>query len=228
MRRWALSIVGALALVLAGIGGARLHGPAVRQIASSTSGLVAVVYSGDGGWTRLDDSLAQALARDGVGVVGVDSLKYFWRARTPQGAADDLAALLAAPGGGDPASRIVLVGYSFGADALPVIVQRLPPDLRRRIAALVLIAPETLGELNVRPGAWLGLHPPDAYPVAPVVAALSDVPITCIYGLAERRDACPTFGPEVRKIALPGGHHFAGDRAAAGRALADAIRPAWR
>jgi type IV secretory pathway VirJ component len=31
--------------------------------------------------------------------------------------------------------KIVLVGYSFGADALPAIVPRLPADLRGQIRA---------------------------------------------------------------------------------------------
>ena len=35
--------------------------------------------------------------------------------------------------------QIVLVGFSFGADALPAIVPRLPPDLRHHIRLVGLV-----------------------------------------------------------------------------------------
>ena len=35
--------------------------------------------------------------------------------------------------------RVLLVGYSFGADVLPFVVNRLPPDLRDRVASVSLL-----------------------------------------------------------------------------------------
>ena len=61
---------------------------------AATSDLFAVFLSGDGGWAGIDKNVAAALAARGISVAGVDSLRYFWTARTPQGLAADLDRIL--------------------------------------------------------------------------------------------------------------------------------------
>src|SRR5262245_60453823 len=41
-------------------------------------GVLAVIYSGDGGWRDLDRTVGEWLAAHGIHVVGVDALRYFW------------------------------------------------------------------------------------------------------------------------------------------------------
>jgi alpha-beta hydrolase superfamily lysophospholipase len=86
----------------------------------SRGGPVAVVASGDGGWTHLAPAVAELLAARGYFVVGLDSKAYlssFTRGETTLATADvprDFEALLdyAARGGSGPP---VLVGISEGA-----------------------------------------------------------------------------------------------------------------
>jgi len=47
------------------------------------TGMLAIVLSGDGGWRDLDQTVARALQDAGVSVVGIDSLRYFWRRKSP-------------------------------------------------------------------------------------------------------------------------------------------------
>ena len=54
----------------------------------------AIMLSGDGGWAGLDREVAAVLAANGVPVVGWDSLRYFWKSRTPEGAARDLGRVI--------------------------------------------------------------------------------------------------------------------------------------
>lgn len=212
-------LIAGVALVCAGFA-LKLAGPWRLDLASHSSGDLAVVYSGDGGWVALDQAVAKAVSHSGRAVVGVDALRYFWTARTPPEAAADLAAIVRER----PEGRVVLIGYSFGADALPIIVRALPADVRGRLAGLVLIGPEAKGDLEFRPSQWWGAHTPNAYPVASSVAALRGLPVTCLYGREDRRHAaCPAFPAWVRKIALPGGHHFNGDFTALGRAVDQAL-----
>ena len=49
----------------------------VELPAKGGNGQLAIVISGDGGWRDLDKTIAEALQRDGVSVVGIDSLRYF-------------------------------------------------------------------------------------------------------------------------------------------------------
>jgi type IV secretory pathway VirJ component len=224
-RPWLISVVALLGLAAIACAAlaVKLDGPWLIRQPSPAGGDLAIIYSGDGGWVALDDALARALADSGRSVVGVDALRYFWRPRPSQPAAQDLAQIIREHGG-DRRRGVVLVGYSFGADALPIIVRDLPAEARARIAALVLVGPEAKGDLEFRPSQWWGAHTSDAYDVAAVVGALKGVPITCIYGMQDRRHAaCPGFAAPVRKVGLPGGHHFNGDFTGLRRALAAAL-----
>ena len=82
--------------------------------------LLAVLLTGDGGWAAGDKSMAQALAQRGVAVVGLNSARYVDRARTPDEAASDLARIVRHFLGAWHRQRVVLIGYSRGAEPGPV------------------------------------------------------------------------------------------------------------
>ncbi len=116
--------------------------PLVEVPPQGDSGRVAVFYSGDGGWAALDQGVSARLAAAGVEVIGMNSLKYFWRERTPEEAAADLARIVRkALTGRPPSTKVLLIGYSSGADVMPFMVNRLPQELRLRVATVTLIAP---------------------------------------------------------------------------------------
>ena len=94
---------------------------------------LAVMFSGDGGWAMLDRAVAAELAQNGLATVGWDSLSYFWSARQPSEVALDLERVLRHYLKAWQKSRIVLIGYAFGADVLPAVINQLPSELRERI-----------------------------------------------------------------------------------------------
>lgn len=213
-----------LALVAAGVAGwlSRQDDrqPAAVTPAVGSGDTLAVIYSGDGGWAAIDRGMTDGLVRAGVPVVGYSSLRYFGPGRTAQGAANDLAAVLRRYMAQWGKRRVLLVGYSFGADALPAIMPRLPADLRARVRLLALVGLEPRGELKVHPGSWLNRAGPDAYATVPAVAALRGVPMVCIYGSREARSVCPGLPPTlIRRVELRGGHHFDRDYGAISRAI---------
>lgn len=186
---------------------------------------LAVLYSGDGGWGPLDQKIARRLADNGVPTIGVNSLSYFRTDRTADAVASDLADSLRAHERQWDRRKVVLIGYSFGADALPAIIPRLPADVRAQVSRVVLIGAGPTGDLRFHPASWLNLTPRDSFPVAPAIAALKDVKITCVYGDKERHDICPDLpDAQIAKIRLPGGHHFNGDYATLGEAVLRASR----
>jgi hypothetical protein len=108
--------------------------------------------------------------------------------------------------------KIVLIGYSFGADALPAIVPLLPADLRAQIKGVVLIGTGPARRPDVPPRQLAEPSTADSFAVAPAVEALKGLPMTCIYGDKERLDICPTLpATTIRQVKLHGGHHFDGD-----------------
>ncbi len=186
---------------------------------------LAVLYSGDGGWGPLDQKVARRLADNGIPTLGVNSLAYFRKDRTPDDVAADLASHLRTYGQQWGRRKVVLIGYSFGADALPAIIPKLPQDVRAQVSRVVLIGTGPDGDLRFHPVSWLNLAPRDSFPVAPAIAALKDVKITCVYGDKERRDICPDLPDDkVAKVRLPGGHHFNGDYGRLGDAVLEASR----
>src|SRR5262249_40791318 len=64
--------------------------PLVEVAGSRKKDQLAVIVTGDGGWASIDRDIGDYLASQGIAVVGFDSLKYFWKSRTPEGAAKDL------------------------------------------------------------------------------------------------------------------------------------------
>ena len=213
-------------------GGGGAHGPAAAPLppvddlplvevpAKQPAGdLLAVIVSGDGGWAGIDHDVANVLAGKGVPVVGLNSLQYFWSARTPDAAAADLQRIarhyLAAWG----RQQLLLVGYSLGADVLPFMASRLPPDLLGRVRLIVLLGPSRMTSFEFHLTDWLGGSGGGDRPVLPEVAKLRGRPLLCLYGQEETDSLCTEIGGLGKAVALQGSHHFGGDYAA----LADRI-----
>jgi len=194
--------------------------PLVEVAAVGGGDTLAVLYSGDGGWAGIDAGLAGDFAKAGVPVVGVNSLRYFWNQRSAPEAAADLTAVLDHYMATWRRPKVILVGYSFGADALPAIVSRLSPQLRAHVRLMALVGVGRTGELKFQPGSWLNMSSAGAYPIAPVLAGLGALPRVCIFGDHDPHEACTRFSPgEVRAVRLAGGHHFDGDYAPVSAAI---------
>jgi type IV secretory pathway VirJ component len=173
---------------------------------------LAVIISGDGGWAGLDREVAGALAEKGVPVVGLDSLRYFWTARTPDGASQDLARILRHYLAAWGRKEAVLIGYSLGADVLPFMAQRLPADLLGRVRLITLLGPDRSASFEFHVGEWLGLGGSGEQPVLPEVRKLAGHHVLCLYGKREDDSLCPQLAPALGKaVALSGAHHFGGD-----------------
>jgi type IV secretory pathway VirJ component len=227
-REWLPTLSRLIAPMLAAVPGAQADSalqdlPLTLLPASGKGGpadVMAVIYSGDGGWLGLDRDLGGQLAARGVPVVGLDSLSYFWTARTPGGAGRDLTRIIAAYSRRWNRPRILLIGYSFGADALPAIVNALPPDVRAQVESLSLLGLGQTADFQFHLSSWLDIASAQSQPTVPEVVRLKGMTIRCIRGDVETESACPAIPKEVATIiTVPGGHHF--DRNAA--LLADII-----
>ncbi len=173
----------------------------------------ALLLTGDGGWAGLDQELAARLAANGVPTVALNSLKYFWTERTPELTARDVARVMRHYLTAWHAQRVLLIGYSFGADVLPFVVNRLPPDLRARVASLSLLGIDARASFQIHIADWVGGD--DAGPpTRPEFAALGSLPVLCIYGEGESDSICPELpAGTVTREQIGKGHHFSGEYA---------------
>ena len=174
---------------------------------------LAVFISGDGGWAGIDRQVSTELAARGVAVVGLDSLRYFWKKRGPDEAAQDLRRILQHYFPAWKKSRALLIGYSQGADVLPFMTSRLPRDLLAQVQLVALLGPSRTADFEFHLTDWLGITSSEpSLPVLPEVQKLRGMRILCFSGDEEKDSLCELLGPSLAEsIVLKGGHHFGGD-----------------
>lgn len=185
--------------------------PLIELPTNSNSGKLALIVSGDGGWAGIDKQVAESLNKEGIAVVGLNSLQYFWTKKNPEMAGKDLARILNYYSKTWDAQKFVLIGYSTGADTLPFMVSRLPETLKSKIQAVALLGMAKDANFEFHVSDWL-YSSDGIYKVIPEVQKLKGMNVMCIYGEDETDNACSLLDKtSFNLIKMKGGHHFAGD-----------------
>lgn len=180
--------------------------------AGEPSDSFAVIVTGDGGWAGIDRQIGEFLASKGVPVVGFNSLQYFWTRRTPEESSRDLARVLQHYVIEWKKENVILVGYSFGADVLPFLADRLPSAILPRLKLIALLGPEKSADFEFHLTDWLGEDSDSARQVLPEVERLKGIRLLCVYGEKEEDSLCRDLGPVSASIVpISGGHHFGGE-----------------
>ncbi|HEX8213830.1 MAG TPA: AcvB/VirJ family lysyl-phosphatidylglycerol hydrolase [Longimicrobium sp.] len=186
---------------------------------------MAVILSGDGPLAELGNRLADDLRAAGIPAVVWHSASYYWTARTPEEAAGDLDLVIRHFGELWRRERVLVVGYSMGADVAPFLLNRLPEATRGRVdgVALLALANDAVFEFRVRQ--WWTRSSAPSRAVRPELEKLRDLRVLCIHGQGDENGACPemaTSGATV--VELRGGHHFRGDYPRLKRIVLDLAR----
>jgi type IV secretory pathway VirJ component len=191
---------------------------------ATPSDTFAIMLSGDGGWAGLDKEVAAALSADGIPVVGLDSLRYFWTARTPEGLAADLGRMIDFYVRQLGKQRVLLVGYSQGADVLPFAVNRLTPAARPHVALTAVMGMSEHALFEFHMSNWIS-DDNSGPPTLPEVDRIGGN-VLCIYGEDETDSLCPRLDShKVTVVKLKGGHHFDGNYAALARTIMTSTHP---
>jgi type IV secretory pathway VirJ component len=194
--------------------------PEVRDLAlaevpvpqAARTDTMAIILTGDGGWADLDTHIATGLAARGIPTIGWSSLRYYWTARTPDGAAVDLARIIHHYMAQWSVNRVILVGYSFGADVLPFLVNRLPNSLLPHVQSAVLLGLSQTADFEFHVSDWIGDRR-SSYQTVPEVERLK-VPVLCVRGANEDDSGCRSLkGVHIMLREVGQGHHFSGDYA---------------
>jgi type IV secretory pathway VirJ component len=154
-------------------------------------------------------------------VVGWDSLRYFWRRKTPEQAAADLAAVIDAYERKWGCDEIALIGYSFGADAMPSFYSRLDAAMRKRVAMISILSSGEAADWDINVDDWLGVA---ATPLGAAVATLPGDRTQCFFGDRDEGRTCDLFAVRGAEIfPKSGAHQMDGDYDRLGREIADGI-----
>ena len=198
--------------------------PATPATRHEGSDVLAVLITGDGGWADIDQDVSRALAGRGVSVVGLSTLKYFWTPRTPEGSAKDLERILRYYMPRWKKDRVLLIGYSLGADILPFMASRLPEELITKTTLIVLLGLDGNTNFEFHLSDWLGGSGKKGLPTLPEVAKLSGIPLLCLYGKEDSECVCSKIHQTAAtSVALPGAHHFGGNYPALAALIMNAL-----
>lgn len=176
---------------------------------------VAVFISGDGGWRDIDKQIAEFLSERGIAIVGINSLRYFWRRKEPAQIATDVSRVVAHYSKLWQTRNVSLVGYSLGANVIPFAWEKLDKTTQNAVQVMVLLGLEPSTEFEITVQGWLGMTSSKEQEVRPHLSGVPAAKVMCIYGSKEKEDnetAC--VFPELAHAQLvqrPGGHHFDGD-----------------
>jgi type IV secretory pathway VirJ component len=186
--------------------------PLTELPAKATHGVLAIVYSGDGGWRDLDKDIAEYLAAHGVPTVGLDMLRYYWAWKSPMDSAADLSRLIRHYRSVWGINRVLLVGYSFGADVLPALFNLLPPADRNSVAQISLLALSANANFEVSVGEWLTDKSASTQPTRADIDRINPSLLQCFSGADDKDAICEQLARDgIEVVTTSGGHHFDGD-----------------
>lgn len=195
---------------------------------AAKAGTLAVFVSGDGGWRDIDKRIAEELAAQGVAVVGIDALRYFWGRKSPETVARDIERIIATYGQRWQVRRVALLGFSLGADALPLAWSHLGPATRDQVRLVALMGLGTTADLEVSVTGLLGIASAQAVDARPALRTLPASRVLCFFGTDEK--AAGESGcllPELAGATLverPGGHHLNRDYGPVAKAILARLR----
>lgn len=186
--------------------------PIKEWVAKSHNQPLMVYLSGDGGMNKFSVALCEGLNSKGFDVIALNSKSYFWSKKTPEKTADDICRLLREKLAGRKNQQIVLIGYSFGADVVPFILNRMPDEIDDKVLVSFLLASSGTTDFEIHWADIMGQNIKRSMDVVSEINKLRDERIIIISASDDKtldvgRITLKRFTREV----LPGGHHFDGD-----------------
>lgn len=102
-----------------------------------------ILFSGDGGWIDFIDIWAKAFQKKGISVIGFNTISHFVKEKTPDQIADDLQRVFKNFSHALKKKKVMIGGYSFGAEILPFAYNKIDSIYKSVITKLLLCAPST-------------------------------------------------------------------------------------
>lgn len=171
---------------------------------------VALLISGDGGWYGFEQSIADDLAKYGIPTIGLDAKKYFWKRRSPEETASDISKALIYYSKMWEKERLLMIGYSLGAEMVPFIVNRLPEEVKLKVWSSVLLSPAINTDFEIHISNMIGMgNRQNTYNVPDEIKKMQTARTLIIFGSGEKSPVPELLnGIPVTIRLIPGDHHY--------------------
>ncbi|HEY5462412.1 MAG TPA: AcvB/VirJ family lysyl-phosphatidylglycerol hydrolase [Hanamia sp.] len=185
----------------------------IKEWAASSHDKPLLFYiSGDGGFNKFSNDLCESLNEKGFDVVALDAKSYFYNKKTPEQTTQDIATYLSNKLNGRANSQVVFIGYSFGADVLPFVLNRLPKNIHDEVVVSFIMASSGNTDFEIHWLDMLGSNKKRSMDVVTEINKLIDEKIVIITANDDNNlDIKRISLKKYTLVVLPGGHHFDGD-----------------
>ena len=200
--------------------------PLTELAATPKFDTMAIFYSGDGGWRDIDTQIGAYLQNQGIPVVGVDALRYFWKKKDQATTARDLARIIDAYRKKWKVRNVLLLGYSFGADVIPSAYDALPQRQKSSVKFLSLLALTKSVDYEISVTGWFGAAGSfQGGTTLDAVAKIDPALVQCIGGTGDGEAVCKDLKDKgIEVVELPGDHHFNNDYNKVSEIILDGLR----
>lgn len=168
--------------------------------------------SGDGGYTSFSENICTAINNAGYKVTSLNSKSYFDDQKTPQQTTSDIVSYLNDQFNKKKDQQFILIGYSFGADITPFVVNLFPDSIKKKLISVVLLSPSTSTDFETHVWDKLGGKKQRSMDVVAEVNKLGTIRTAIILGNDD--DDFPINSIKLKNYShelLPGGHHYEGN-----------------
>lgn len=184
----------------------------VKEWGNAAESPLIFYISGDGGFNYFSSGLCNSINRAGYSVTALNARNYFWEKKEPETAAIDIAAYLEKKFLNRKNQQLVLAGYSFGADVLPFIVNKLPEIIKMKLKCVLLLTPSTTTDLEIHWSDLFGSNNKRSKDVVAEINRMGIIKTAIISGSSENDFPLKSIKlVNYQNEKLPGGHHYEGD-----------------
>jgi type IV secretory pathway VirJ component len=184
--------------------------PVIENASRGKSGYYVILLSGNGGWRDLDKSLTAYLNSKDVSVLGLNIKQYLLSEKKPEQIAFDLQTLMDKYDILWKCDKVVLMGYSMGAEILPFAVNQMNERYTKKIQNIVLIGPWQKATFKVKLADYF-YEVNEGKEIYPELLKVKHINTYIVCDDNEYALCLKPIDGIVDHDELPGGHHFGGD-----------------
>lgn len=186
------------------------HLPIIECKTDANLGYYVILLTGNGGWRKLVQSITYYLNQKDVSVLAINTKKYLLLRKNPSQICLDLETLIDRYNTKWEGQKVVMMGYSMGAEVLPFAINCMHHQYKQKINDLILIAPglSATFKVKLRDYYWEVNEGADIY------TELQKLNKTKTYVICDdtKFSIChKNLDGVVDHDFLSGGHHFGGD-----------------
>lgn len=194
--------------------------PVTEWNSNSTKPII-FYLSGDAGFNTFSKTFSEELHRYGYDVFALNTKKYFWHKKTPLQTAQDSENYLKLITKNRINKKIIIIGFSYGADIAPFIYNRFDPEFKKNIQNVIIIGPSEVNDFEIHLKEYITGQLEYGYSVIAEINNIKNVPFTLVVSDFERK-----YFPKkeitiknYRFVHISGDHHYGGNT----KMLADKI-----